>query len=184
MLNDNSFKADAATAPVKLPLNRTLLILILGFLATIDPFSIDFYLPAFTAIAKAMGTTTARVSLSISSYFIGLAIGQISYGPVIDRFGRKRPLYFGLVGYIIASLGCMLAHSVNALIALRFLQALAGGVAGIGAFAMVRDFFPVKESARIFSFLMLIIGISPLLAPSIGGFIADWFGGTLRITSA
>lgn len=160
----------------KLPVSKGFLIFILGLLATIDPFSIDFYLPAFSSIAKELGTTTAKVSLSISSYFIGLAIGQISYGPVIDRFGRKRPLYFGLTGFIIACVGCMMAHSVEALIILRFLQALAGGVAGIGAFAMVRDFFPVKESAKIFSMLLLIIGISPLIAPSAGGFIAAALG--------
>lgn len=160
----------------KLPVSKGFLIFILGLLATIDPFSIDFYLPAFSSIAKDVGTTTAKVSLSISSYFIGLAIGQISYGPVIDRFGRKQPLYFGLTGFIIACIGCMMAHSVEALIILRFLQALAGGVAGIGAFAMVRDFFPVKESAKIFSMLLLIIGISPLIAPSAGGLIAAALG--------
>lgn len=160
----------------KLPVSKGFLIFILGLLATIDPFSIDFYLPAFSSIAKDVGTTTAKVSLSISSYFIGLAIGQISYGPVIDRFGRKQPLYFGLTGFIIACIGCMMAHSIQALIILRFLQALAGGVAGIGAFAMVRDFFPVEESARIFSMLLLIIGISPLIAPSAGGFIAAALG--------
>ena len=176
MEETQALNKETPTEETKLPLNRTALILILGLLATIDPFSIDFYLPAFADIAKDMGTTTAKISLSLSSYFIGLAIGQISYGPVIDRFGRKRPLYFGLTGYMVACVGCMLTHSVNALIVMRFIQALAGGVAGIGAFAMVRDFFPVKESAKVFSFLMLIIGISPLLAPSIGGFIADWWG--------
>jgi MFS transporter, DHA1 family, multidrug resistance protein len=164
------------TEEKKLPISRGFLIFILGLLATIDPFSIDFYLPAFASIAKDVGTTTAKVSLSISSYFIGLAIGQISYGPVIDRFGRKQPLYFGLTGFIIACIGCMMAHSVEALIILRFFQALAGGVAGIGAFAMVRDFFPVRESAKIFSMLLLIIGVSPLIAPSVGGFIAGAMG--------
>ena len=158
------------------PLSRAFLIFILGLLATIDPFAIDFYLPAFADIAKDIGTTTAKVSLSISSYFIGLAIGQISYGPVIDRFGRKRPLYFGLAGFLLACVGCMLARSVESLILLRFLQAVAGGVAGIGAFAMVRDFFSVEESAKIFSMLMLIIGISPLIAPSIGGVITALLG--------
>lgn len=168
--------AETLTELKKYQISRGFLILILGLLATIDPFSIDFYLPAFSAIAKDMHTTTAKVSLSISSYFIGLAIGQISYGPVIDRFGRKRPLYFGMGGFILACFGCMTARSVDALIVLRFIQALAGGVAGISAFAMVRDFFSVKESAKIFSMLMLIIGLSPLLAPSIGGFIASWLG--------
>ena len=164
------------TEEKKLPVARGFLIFMLGLLATIDPFSIDFYLPAFSSIAKDVHSTTAEVSLSISSYFVGLAIGQICYGPVIDRFGRKRPLYFGLTGFIIACIGCMMAHSLQTLIVLRFVQALAGGVAGIGAFAMVRDFFPANESAKIFSMLLLVIGISPLIAPTAGGFIASAFG--------
>src|ERR1700761_6490936 len=96
--------------------NRNLVIFILGILATIDPFSIDFYLPAFSQIAKDFGTTTAKVSLSISSYFIGLAIGQVFYGPITDKFGRKRPLFIGICFYILSCVGCMLTHNVESLV--------------------------------------------------------------------
>ncbi|MCJ8208288.1 multidrug effflux MFS transporter [Mucilaginibacter sp. RS28] len=167
---------DAATEPTKPLINRAFLIFILGLMATLDPFSIDFYLPAFPQIASHLHSTSAKISLSMSSYFIGLAIGQISYGPLVDRFGRKGPLYFGLIAYTLACVGCMSATSVNALIIFRFLQALTGGVAATASYAMVRDFFSVDESASIFSLLILIIGISPLIAPTLGGFIADSLG--------
>lgn len=156
--------------------NKALVIFILGLLATIDPFSIDFYLPAFSTIAKDIHTATNKISLSMTSYFIGLAIGQIMYGPLVDRFGRKHPLYIGLGLYIVASFACSQADTLQALIIFRFLQALAGSVAAVSALAMVRDFFPVAESARIFSVLMLVIGISPLAAPSLGGIITTWLG--------
>lgn len=149
---------------------------ILGALAAITPFAIDLYLPAFAQIADEFKTTTASVSLSVSSYFIGLAIGQILYGPFLDRYGRKRPMYIGLAIFVLASIGCMLAWNVSALIAFRFVQALAGSVAWVAAVAMVRDFFPVGESARIFSLLFLIIGFSPLLAPTIGGLLVTAVG--------
>src|SRR5580704_2324502 len=104
--------------------NRTLIILILGALSTLSPFAIDMYLPAFPEIAAALHTSTARISLSIASYFAGLAAGQLVYGPLLDRFGRKRPLYAGLIVFMGASLLCLLARSVEWLTAMRFLQAL------------------------------------------------------------
>lgn len=156
--------------------NRTLVILILGSLATISPFAIDMYLPAFPGIADALHTSTARISLSISSYFAGLAAGQLIYGPLLDRFGRKRPLYFGLALFIIASLLCLGAPNIQWLVTMRFIQALGGCVAQIAALAMVRDFFPVHESAKIISLLILILGVSPLLAPTVGGFLSSHFG--------
>ena len=146
-------------------------------LATVSPFAIDFYLPAFSQIANDLGTTTARISLSVSSYFVGMAIGQLLYGPLLDRFGRKRPLYAGLIIFIIASIGCTFSKSVEVLVTLRFIQALGGSVAGVAAMAMVKDFFPPEQSTRIFAMLILTIGLSPLFAPSIGGFVAiafDW----------
>ena len=155
---------------------KRLIIWILGALATVTPFAIDLYLPAFSQIADDFGTTASTVSLSVSSYFIGMAIGQILYGPLLDRFGRKRPLYVGLIVFILASIGCMQSGSVDVMIALRFLQALGGSVAWVAAVAMVRDFFPVEESAKVFSLLILIIGLSPLLAPTLGGFIVTLWG--------
>jgi DHA1 family bicyclomycin/chloramphenicol resistance-like MFS transporter len=156
--------------------NKKLLILMLGSLTTLSPFAIDLYLPAFPQIAASLGTTASRMALTLSSYFIGLAIGQIFYGPLLDRFGRKRPLYFGLAAFIVASFGCMQTTSVEMLILCRFLQALGGCVAQVSCMAMVRDFFPPKEGAKVFSLLMLILSVSPLLAPTFGGFLATTLG--------
>src|SRR4029077_9169630 len=103
------------------------------------------------------------------SYFAGLAVGQIFYGPLLDRFGRKRPLYAGLALFAVSSFLCMGAHTIEWLIAMRFLQALGGCAAQVASMAMVRDFFPVKETAKIISLLILILGVSPLVAPSVGG---------------
>lgn len=152
------------------------MILILGTLSAIGPFSIDMYLPGFPAIAIDLRTTVARVSLSLSSFFIGICVGQLVYGPLLDRFGRKPPLYIGICIYLLASIGCALSFSVNALIGLRLLQALGGCVGMVAARAMVRDLFPVEENARIFSLLMLVIGISPIIAPTLGGYVASTFG--------
>src|SRR5215467_12012675 len=91
--------------------NKFLLILILGLLSAIGPFSIDMYLPGFPAIAASLHSTVAHVSLSLSSFFIGISAGQFLYGPLLDRYGRKRPLYIGLVAYLLASIGCALARS-------------------------------------------------------------------------
>ncbi|MBC7849090.1 MAG: multidrug effflux MFS transporter [Chitinophagaceae bacterium] len=155
---------------------RFFIILLLGFLTAISPFAIDMYLPAFSLIAKDFGTTPARISLSVASYFIGLSFGQLLYGPLLDRFGRKKPLYIGLTVFVIACVACMQTHNVESLIAFRFIQALGGCVAWVAAMTMVRDFFPVEESAKIFSTLVLILGLSPLLAPTIGGYISVWLG--------
>src|SRR5580658_3368803 len=96
--------------------NRVLIILILGALSTISPFAIDMYLPAFPRIAAALHTSTAKISLSISSYLIGLAVGQLFYGPLLDRFGRKLPLLTGLTMFIFASLLCLFSRTVGWLV--------------------------------------------------------------------
>lgn len=152
------------------------LILILGLLTAIGPFSIDMYLPAFPDIAKNLHTTVAQVTLSLSSFFIGISAGQLLYGPLLERFGRKKPLYIGLCIYLVASLGCALAASVNALIMLRLLQALGGCVGMVAARAMVRDLFEVKENAKIFSMLMLVVAVSPIIAPTLGGYVTSVLG--------
>jgi MFS transporter, DHA1 family, multidrug resistance protein len=156
--------------------SNLLIILILGALSTVSPFSIDMYLPAFQQIANDLGTTPAQISLSVSGYFIGLALGQLFYGPLLDRFGRKPPLYAGLSLFAVASLGCITVRSPELFIAFRLLQALGGCVAQVGAIAMVRDFFPARESAKILSLLMLVLSVSPLFAPSIGSVIATTIG--------
>lgn len=134
------------------------------------------YLPAFPQIAAALQTTVPKVAFSLSSYLVGMAIGQIFYGPLLDRFGRKRPLYFGLLLFIAASIGCIASDSVESLIVFRFLQALGGCAAPVASVAMVRDFFPAEERTKVFSLLVLILGASPLLAPTIGSFVATGLG--------
>src|SRR5919107_446290 len=96
-------------------------IVVLGLLTAIGPFSIDMYLPGFPAIAADLNTTVAHISLSLSSFFVGISAGQLLYGPLLDRFGRKRPLYFGLTLYLIASIGCTMVKTADSLIVLRFL---------------------------------------------------------------
>jgi DHA1 family bicyclomycin/chloramphenicol resistance-like MFS transporter len=152
------------------------LILILGTLTALSPFSIDMYLPGFPAIAKDLHTTTEEVARSLSSFFIGLAFGQLLYGPLMDRFGRKRPLYFGLVLYIVVSVGCFSATSINMLIILRAVQALGSCAAGVASIAMVRDIFPVKDNAKVFSLLILVLGASPMIAPTVGSYLTAAWG--------
>lgn len=151
-------------------------IFILGLLSAIGPFSIDMYLPGFPAIAKDLHSTTDQVSLSLSSFFIGISAGQFLYGPLLDRYGRKRPLVIGLFAYVLASIGCAFSASVNALIALRFLQALGSCAGMVASRAMVRDLFAVKDNAKVFSLLMLVVGVSPIIAPTLGGYMAATLG--------
>lgn len=153
-----------------------LLILLLGSLTALGPFSIDMYLPGFPAIAKDLNTTVLKVSLSLSSFFIGISAGQLLYGPLLDRFGRKKPLYIGLSAYILASAGCVFASSLDALIVLRFMQAIGSCAAAVASIAMVRDLFPVHENAKVFALLMLVVGVSPMVAPTIGGYVTVALG--------
>jgi DHA1 family bicyclomycin/chloramphenicol resistance-like MFS transporter len=152
------------------------LILILGSLTALGPFSIDMYLPGFSGIAIDLHTTVAKVSMSLSSYFIGISAGQLLYGPLLDRFGRKKPLFIGLMVYILASLGCIYVANIDAFIFLRFIQAVGSCAATVASVAMVRDLFPVKDIPKVFSLLMLVVGLSPMLAPTIGGYVTEDFG--------
>ena len=152
------------------------LILILGSLTALGPFSIDMYLPGFSGIAKDLNTTVANVSMTLSSYFIGISAGQLLYGPLLDRFGRKKPLFIGLLVYILASLGCVFVTDIDTFIGLRFIQAVGSCAATVASVSMVRDLFPVKDIPKVFSLLMLVVGLSPMLAPTIGGYVTAYYG--------
>ncbi len=153
-----------------------LLILILGSLSTISPFSIDMYLPGFPAIATELGVSISQVQLSLTAYLLGIGVGQLLYGPMLDRFGRKKPLYVGLVIYIISSVVCAFSTSLESLIAMRFLQALGGCVGMVAAQAFVRDLFPIRKTAQAFSSIILVIAVSPMIAPTVGGYFTVAFG--------
>ncbi len=153
------------------------LIFLLGALAALGPFSIDTYLPAFPAIAQSFHSTVGDVEATLAIYFVGLSLGQLFYGPFADSYGRKPPLYFGLVLFIASAIGCVYSTSITMLTVLRFFQAVGGCASMLIARTVVRDYFPPREAARIFSYLMLVIGVSPVVAPIVGGFLvvhASW----------
>jgi MFS transporter, DHA1 family, multidrug resistance protein len=156
--------------------NRFLLILILGLLSAIGPFSIDTYLSGFPTIAADLHVSVDAVSYSLASFFVGISFGQLIYGPLLDRYGRRNPLLIGLILYIIASVGCALAPTIETLIICRFFQALGGCGGMVAPRAIVRDVFPVSESAKIFSTLILILGVSPIIAPTVGSYLIIHFG--------
>lgn len=152
------------------------LVLILGALTAFASLSIDMYLPSFPTLEEDLQATSSAVQFSLAAFFVGMALGQALYGPLADRFGRKRPLYAGISLYVLASVGCALAPNIETLIGLRFVQAV-GGCAGIVvARAMVRDLFDREASAKVFSLLTLVLGVAPILAPLLGGYVLKFFG--------
>jgi DHA1 family bicyclomycin/chloramphenicol resistance-like MFS transporter len=150
---------------------------LLGLLSVIGPFAIDMYLPTLPAIGRSLQADTASVQLSIMAFMIATAVFSLAYGPVSDMVGRKPPLYFGIVLYIVGAIGCALAQSIEWLVAFRFVQ----GVGACASFslprAIVRDNYTGAAAAQLFSLLMLVFSISPILAPSVGSLViqfGDW----------
>jgi DHA1 family bicyclomycin/chloramphenicol resistance-like MFS transporter len=159
------------------PRPRTLLTLVLGALTAFGSLSIDMYLPSLPTLQGELGTTATAVQLTLAAFMAGLGVGQLIYGPLSDRFGRRRPLFAGIVLYVVASAACAFAPSIEWLIALRFLQALGGACGSVIARAVVRDLYQGREVARVLSLLMLIMGAAPILAPLLGGWVmalAGW----------
>ncbi len=134
------------------------------------------YLPAFPAIEKGLGAQAGSVQFTLASFFIGLALGQLFYGPVSDQFGRRRPLLAGLAVFTAASVGCALADSVATLAAWRFVQALGGCAGMVIVRAVVRDRCNARDAARAFSRLILVMGLAPILAPMVGGWVVALLG--------
>ncbi|PHR64042.1 MAG: Bcr/CflA family drug resistance efflux transporter [Idiomarina sp.] len=153
-----------------------LTVIVLALLTAFGPLSIDMYLPAFGDIAASFSTESNRVELSLTSFFLGLFIGQLLYGTASDRFGRKPPLYFGLVLYVVTSIACAYAPNLESLIVLRFLQAIGSCAGLVIARAMVRDLYTPQASAQVFSFLILVMGIAPILAPLAGAYVTAVWG--------
>ena len=153
-----------------------IILLVLGTLIALGPFSIDAYLPGFESIALEFNTTISQIGLTLTSYFIGISIGQLAYGPIMDKFGRKKPLLIGLGIYFLSALSCMYSPNLEWLIISRFFLAVGAAAGMVAAKAIVRDIFPVHEVAGAISVLMLIMGGAPSIAPTVGSFIIDSFG--------
>ena len=151
-------------------------LVVLGALTAIGPLSIDMYLPAFPVMERDLGSPAGGAELTLAGFFIGMALGQLFWGPLSDRFGRKPPLYAGLALYALASLGCALAGNVAVLIFWRILQALGGSAGMVIARAVVRDRCGARDAARAFSMLILIMGLAPILAPLLGGWVVTAWG--------
>ena len=153
------------------------LVLLLGLLTAFGPMSIDIYLPAFPAIAQEFGVTIASVQYTLAAYMGGLALGQLLYGPLADQYGRKPSLLAGMGLYAVAAAGCAWSTSVDGLVGWRVVQAVGGCSGLVLAFAIVRDRFTGNEVARIFSTMLLVMGLAPILAPMMGSFLvahASW----------
>jgi len=151
-------------------------ILILGALSAFGPLAIDFYLPAFPSMALAFGTDEKHVQLTLAAYFLGLSIGQLAYGPVADRFGRRLPLLAGVGLFTLASVACAYAPNLDWLIGARFVQALGGCAGMVISRAVVSDKCDAVGSAKVFSQLMLVMGLAPILAPMLGGLLVNLYG--------
>ena len=151
-------------------------ILILGALSAFGPLAIDFYLPGFPAMAQAFATDDKHIQLTLAVYFLGLSIGQLVYGPIADRFGRRVPLLVGVVLFTTASLACAFAPTLEWLIGARFVQALGGCAGMVLSRAIVSDKCDAVGSAKVFSQLMLVMGLAPILAPMLGGLLVNLYG--------
>lgn len=150
---------------------RTKIILVLGVLSAIGPLSIDMYLPAFKNIAKALQCSPEQMGYTLSSFFFGICLGQLVNGPLLDHFGRKKVLYIGLGIYVTSSFACAMSSSVEPLIIWRFFQAIGCSVGWIAPNAVIRETFEESERPKILSLMILILGVSPILAPSIGSML-------------
>ena len=151
--------------------------LVLGLLSCIGPFSIDMYLPAMPQIARGLGADVAGVQTTISAYFLAFGIAQLVYGPWADQSGRKPPLYLGVAIYLVGTAGCYLAPSIGALIGWRFVQALGAAAVMVVPRAIIRDMHTGHEATRMMAAIMLVISVSPMLAPLAGSAViavADW----------
>src|SRR3954466_11429274 len=158
----------AATAPT------FRLVLLLGVLVALGPFTIDMYLPALPVIGPDLGSTPAAIQLTLTGTLVGVAVGQLVIGPLSDALGRRRPLVAGVAVHVVASLLCVVAPSVTVLGVLRGFQGFGAAAASVIGMAVVRDLFSGRAAAALFSRLMLVIGASPVLAPTVGGEVLRW----------
>lgn len=147
------------------------LILVIGLLSTLGPAATDMYLPALPAMTLEFGVSASGTQATLGAFLVGMGVGQLVYGPVSDRIGRRPPLLFGIGLFLLGTLGCALATSIELLIAARFVQALGACAGAVVPRASIRDRFDVGTSARMLSTMMMITGVSPIVAPLLGGYL-------------
>jgi DHA1 family bicyclomycin/chloramphenicol resistance-like MFS transporter len=150
--------------------------IVLGLLAAVGPFAIDMYLPALPTIAADLDTTTAATQMTLMSFFVGFGLSQIIYGPVSDMVGRKAPLYFGLTLFVVGAIGCALSPSVEWLIAFRAVQGIGAASVMVVPRAVIRDLHTGIEATKLMALVMLVISVSPILAPLTGSALIVLFG--------
>lgn len=150
--------------------------IVLGLLAAIGPFAIDMYLPALPTIAADLGASTAATQMTLMSFFVAFGLCQIVYGPVSDMIGRKAPLYFGLAFFTVGSVGCALAGSIEWLIAFRFVQGIGASASMVIPRAVIRDLHTGIEATRLMAFVILVLSVSPILAPLAGSLLIAHIG--------
>ena len=180
---------DAELSPGELlPSGRRFrIVLVLGFLTALGPLTIDMYLPALPTISDDFTATAAAVQLTLTGTLLGLALGQLLIGPLSDAVGRRAPLLAGVAVHLLASVLCVIAPNLATLGALRVLQGLGAAAAAVVAMAIVRDLFSGLAAAKLFSRLMLVVGVAPILAPTIGGQVlqfTSWRGVFVVLTLA
>lgn len=144
-------------------------LVLMGLLTAMGPLAIDMYLPAFPSIVADLGASQGQVERTLASYLFGLALAQIFYGPLADRYGRKKPLILGLLIFIIASLGCAMTDDVDHLMYWRIAQAFGGASGMVVPRAVIRDNFETRDASKALSMLLLVMGVTPILAPIVGG---------------
>jgi DHA1 family bicyclomycin/chloramphenicol resistance-like MFS transporter len=155
------------------------LVLVLGSLSAIGPLTIDTYLPALPELTRELGASEAQAQSTLTGLLIGLGLGQLVIGPLSDSFGRRRPLLLGLVGHALLSVLCALAPSITLLLLTRTLQGISGAAVAVVTMAMVRDLFSGVQAAKLLSRLILVLGVAPILAPSLGSAllaVTSWRG--------
>lgn len=163
-------------APAPVPRVGAALILALGALAAIGPMSVDMYLPALPTIGRDFDATPGAVQLTLSAYFAGAALGQLVYGPLSDRFGRRPILIVAIALYVASGALAALSLGIAQLIALRLAQSLGGAVGAVLSRAIVRDISSGDAAARILSLITMVMALAPMLAPLLGGQLLVWLG--------
>ena len=154
-----------------MPRSIARLALLLGLITAVGPFAIDIYLPALPTLGTSLGASPAAVQMSLTVFFMIVGVCQLFYGPISDVFGRKPPIYAGLVIFALGSVGCALAPSIEVLIGFRVLQAFGACAGMVIPRAIVRDLYTGHEAARLMALLMLVMSVSPILAPLAGSLV-------------